>query len=65
MWWRFIVLVLSIFVVIIFIIQQFDDINALQISCQYLSDLRNWVWWIILFEFENQLIWIFNMDAMC
>ena len=40
MWWRPIVLVLSIVVIIIIIIllQQFDDVNALQ--SQFLSDLR-------------------------
>ena len=44
MWWRLIVLVLSIFVIIIIIIiQQFDDVNALQ-SPIFIRSLRIFFW---------------------
>ena len=39
MWWRLIVLVLSIVISIIILLQQFDDVNATS-TRQFSSDLR-------------------------
>ena len=71
MWWRLIVLMLLIVVIIIniiiIILQQFDNVNALQ-SPIFIRSLRtfflNTFWWIILLNFENQLICIFKIAAM-
>ena len=74
MWWRLIVLVLSIavillllfFIIISIIIQQFDDVNALNSPIFFRSSRKNLkiLWWIILLRFENQLICISKIAAM-